>query len=112
VAKKKLESAKSGLTHFDAAGQARMVDVSVKPETHRTAIASAVVTMRPATAKLVAEGEMKKGDVLAVARIAGIGGIKRTSDLTPLCLSIEFYSMKCLCSIISILYSLAYCSIC
>ncbi len=85
MAKKKLESAKSGLTHFDAAGQARMVDVSVKPETHRTAIASAVVKMRPATAKLVAKGEMKKGDVLAVARIAGIGGIKRTSDLIPLC---------------------------
>ena len=62
-----------------------MVDVSIKPETHRRAVASGEVHMRPATAKRIANGDMKKGDVLAVARIAGIGGIKRTSDLIPLC---------------------------
>jgi cyclic pyranopterin phosphate synthase len=62
-----------------------MVDVSPKPETHRKAVASAQVLMQPATAKLVAKGEMSKGDVLAIARIAGIQGIKRTSDLIPLC---------------------------
>lgn len=62
-----------------------MVDVSIKPETHRRAVASGTVLMRPATAKRIANGDMKKGDVLAVARIAGIGGIKRTSDLIPLC---------------------------
>ena len=75
----------SGLTHFDSEGQARMVDVSEKPETHRKAVASAQVLMRPATAKLIARGEMSKGDVLAIARVAGIQGIKRTSDLIPLC---------------------------
>lgn len=75
----------SGLTHFDSQGQARMVDVSPKPETHRKAVASAQVLMRPATAKLIAKGEMSKGDVLAIARVAGIQGIKRTSDLIPLC---------------------------
>ncbi len=62
-----------------------MVDVSPKPETLRKAIASAQVLMKPATAKLIAKGEMSKGDVLAVARIAGIAGLKKTSDLIPLC---------------------------
>jgi cyclic pyranopterin phosphate synthase len=62
-----------------------MVDVSPKPETARKAVASAVVNMRPATAKLIDKGQMKKGDVLAVARIAGIQGLKKTADLVPLC---------------------------
>lgn len=79
------KSKPSGLTHFDSQGQARMVDVSPKPETHRKAVASAQVLMQPATAKLISKGEMSKGDVLAIARIAGIQGIKRTSDLIPLC---------------------------
>ena len=78
-------STPKGLTHFDSEGQARMVDVSPKPETHRKAVASAQVLMKPATAKLIAKGEMSKGDVLAIARIAGIQGLKRTSDLIPLC---------------------------
>lgn len=73
------------LTHFDADGQARMVDVSIKPETHRVAVATGEVLMKPTTAKLIAKGEMAKGDVLGIARIAGIQGIKRTSDLIPLC---------------------------
>lgn len=75
----------SPLTHFDAQGQAHMVDVSDKAETHRVARASGVIQMLPATFALVAEGRAKKGDVIAVARIAAIQGAKRTADLIPLC---------------------------
>jgi cyclic pyranopterin phosphate synthase len=74
-----------GLTHFDASGAARMVDVSVKPETARLAIASGVISMQPATAKAIAAGTIGKGDVLAVARLAAIGAAKRTSEWIPLC---------------------------
>lgn len=73
------------LTHFDAAGHAHMVDVSDKPVTLRIAIAEAVVRMQAATLALVTEGRAKKGDVLAVARLAGIMAAKRTADLVPLC---------------------------
>jgi cyclic pyranopterin monophosphate synthase len=73
------------LTHFDDAGQARMVDVSAKPETQRTAVAEGTLTMAPETLALVKEGRVGKGDALGVARIAGIMGAKRTSDLIPLC---------------------------
>src|SRR5436190_2810065 len=73
------------LTHFDAAGQAHMVDVSAKGETHRVARASGVIRMQPATLALVASGSAKKGDVLGVARIAAIQAAKRTSELVPLC---------------------------
>ncbi|MCP4443714.1 MAG: cyclic pyranopterin monophosphate synthase MoaC [Myxococcales bacterium] len=62
-----------------------MVDVSIKPETHRVAVATGEVLMKPSTAKLIAKGEVSKGDVLGIARVAGIQGIKRTSDLIPLC---------------------------
>ncbi|AGT07864.1 cyclic pyranopterin monophosphate synthase MoaC [Paracoccus aminophilus] len=72
------------LTHFDASGQAHMVDVSDKPETARTAVAEGLVVMSPETLAL-AKGGAKKGDVLGVARLAGIMGAKRTSDLIPLC---------------------------
>ncbi|MFN7723490.1 MAG: cyclic pyranopterin monophosphate synthase MoaC [Rubrivivax sp.] len=75
----------SPLTHFDAAGDAHMVDVSAKAETHRVARASGRIRMQPATFALVAEGRAKKGDVIAVARIAAIQGAKRTADLVPLC---------------------------
>ena len=75
----------SPLTHFDAAGQAHMVDVSAKGETHRVARASGVIRMQPATLALVASGSAKKGDVLGVARIAAIQAAKRTSELIPLC---------------------------
>ncbi len=73
------------LTHFDAQGHARMVDVSDKAVTHRVARASGVIRMLPATFALVAEGRAKKGDVIGVARIAAIQGAKRTADLVPLC---------------------------
>ncbi len=73
------------LTHFDAHGQAHMVDVSAKAETHRVARAAGVIRMQAATFELVANGQAKKGDVIAVARIAAIQGAKRTAELVPLC---------------------------
>ena len=73
------------LSHFDASGQAHMVDVSEKAVTARVAVAEATVTMAPATLSHVLEGTAKKGDVLGTARLAGIMGAKRTSDLIPLC---------------------------
>jgi cyclic pyranopterin phosphate synthase len=73
------------LTHFDAAGQAHMVDVGDKPATHRVALASGRISMQPDTLALVESGSAKKGDVLGVARIAAIQAAKRTSELIPLC---------------------------
>jgi cyclic pyranopterin monophosphate synthase len=73
------------LTHFDAQGEAHMVDVSAKAETHRVARATGRIRMLPATFALVAAGQAKKGDVIAVARIAAIQGAKRTAELVPLC---------------------------
>lgn len=73
------------LTHFDAAGNAAMVDISAKDITTRTATARGRITMQPATLKLIIDGTAKKGDVLGVARLAGIMGAKRTADLIPLC---------------------------
>jgi cyclic pyranopterin monophosphate synthase len=75
----------SGLTHFDAQGQAHMVDVAAKASTHRIAVAQGRITMLPATFALIEAGTAKKGDVLGIARIAGIQGAKKTSDLIPLC---------------------------
>ena len=75
----------SPLTHFDAQGQAHMVDVGAKAHTRRVAVAQGRITMLPATLALVTAGTAKKGDVLGIARIAGIQGAKRTSDLIPLC---------------------------
>ncbi len=75
----------SRLTHFDAKGDAVMVDVSGKPETERTATAAGSVIMQKATLDLILAGGVKKGDVLSVARLAGIMGAKRTPDLIPLC---------------------------
>jgi cyclic pyranopterin phosphate synthase len=72
-------------SHFDASGAAAMVDVGAKPVTERIATARARVTMLPATAALIRSGGAKKGDVLGVARIAGIMAAKRTSELIPLC---------------------------
>lgn len=74
-----------GFTHLDPAGRARMVDVTPKEPSHRRAIARGEVSMTPETASAVAQGAIKKGDVLAVARVAGIQAAKRTSDLVPLC---------------------------
>lgn len=73
------------LTHFDAAGRAAMVDVSAKDETSRTATARGRIVMAPATLALIREGRAGKGDVLGVARIAGIMAAKKTSELIPLC---------------------------
>jgi cyclic pyranopterin phosphate synthase len=75
----------AGLTHFDEAGAARMVDVGDKPATSRLAVARGAVRMAPATLALVREGRAAKGDVLGVARLAGIMAAKRTADLIPLC---------------------------
>ncbi|MBW3575045.1 MAG: cyclic pyranopterin monophosphate synthase MoaC [Actinobacteria bacterium] len=74
-----------GLTHLDPLGRARMVDVTPKEVTHRRAMARCRVFMEPATSGLVARGAITKGDVLAVARVAGIQAAKRTADLIPLC---------------------------
>ncbi|TAL92092.1 MAG: cyclic pyranopterin monophosphate synthase MoaC [Paraburkholderia sp.] len=73
------------LTHFDASGQAHMVDVGGKQETKRIAIASGTIRMLPATFALIRDGNAKKGDVIGIARIAAIQGAKRTADLIPLC---------------------------
>ena len=75
----------STLTHFDAQGQAHMVDVAAKAHTHRIAVATGRIEMLPATLALVHSGTAKKGDVLGIARIAGIQAAKKTSDLIPLC---------------------------
>ena len=75
----------SSLSHFDRKGNAIMVDVSGKPETERVATAAASVLMKPETLTLILAGGVKKGDVLAVARLAGIMAAKRTPDLIPLC---------------------------
>ena len=91
----------SALTHFDAQGQAHMVDVAAKPATHRIAIARGRIEMLPATLALIEAGTAKKGDVLGIARIAGIMAAKKTSDLIPLChplaltrVAIEFEANK------------------
>lgn len=74
-----------GLSHFDDQGRAHMVDVSAKPVTDRVATAEGLVRMAPATLALISEGRAQKGDVVAVARLAGIMAAKRTADLIPLC---------------------------
>ncbi len=75
----------SDLTHFDENGAAHMVDVSEKPVTHRVAVARGSIHMQPETLALIVEGRAKKGDVLGVARLAGIMAAKKTHDLIPLC---------------------------
>lgn len=99
------------LTHFDANGQAVMVDVTEKRETSRTAIAKGKIRVSPDTMKAILEGSAAKGDVLGVARVAGIMAVKRTSDLIPLChplligkTTIDFHidetacEIKCVCT--------------
>jgi cyclic pyranopterin monophosphate synthase len=75
----------SYLTHLDEKGVARMVDVGAKPDTERVAVAAGTVYMKPATLALIQQGALKKGDVLSVARVAGIMAAKKTSELIPLC---------------------------
>ncbi len=76
---------KQELTHFDKAGRGRMVDVSEKEATNRLAIACGIISMKKETLKRITEGQMKKGDVLAVAQVAGMMAVKRTPDLIPMC---------------------------
>ena len=89
------------LTHFDQSGQAHMVNVGDKPNTHRIAVATGKISMLPTTFEMVGAGNHKKGDVLGIARIAGIQASKRTADLIPLChplalshVSLEFHLNK------------------
>jgi len=82
------------LTHFDDAGAARMVDVGGKSETHRTATASARIRMNPATLALIQNRELAKGNVLEVARLAGIMAAKKTADLIPLCHPLPLNSVE------------------
>ena len=84
----------SELTHFDERGNAAMVDVGDKDITERTATAAGTVTMASATMKLIVDGGVKKGDVLSVARLAGIMGAKKTPDLIPLCHPLALTSVK------------------
>ncbi len=77
--------AMTGLTHFNAAGEAYMVDVGAKEATRRRAIAEGWIRLLPATLELILSGGHRKGDVLGIARVAGIMGAKRTADLVPLC---------------------------
>src|ERR1700760_3114537 len=86
----------SRMTHFDQQGNARMVDVASKPDTHRSALAAGAIRMQGETLKLIRSGDARKGDVLGVARIAGIQAAKRTSDLIPLChpLSLSFVGVE------------------
>lgn len=73
------------LTHLDSEGKARMVDVGAKPDTERLAVAAGAVYMQPETLRMIQDGALKKGDVLTVARLAGMMGAKKTADLIPLC---------------------------
>jgi cyclic pyranopterin phosphate synthase len=86
--------AKKAFTHFDKAGNAVMVDVSAKAATERLAVAKGTVHMNADTLKLIQSGKVKKGDVLAVAQLAGIQAAKRTSDLIPLCHPLALSSVK------------------
>jgi cyclic pyranopterin phosphate synthase len=81
-------------SHFDAEGKAVMVDVSAKPESERVAVAAGSVTMAPETLALIRDGGVQKGDVLAVARLAGIMAAKRTPDLIPLCHPLQLTSVE------------------
>lgn len=80
-----MEKENTEFTHFNAAGRSRMVDVSEKNITERVAVAKGSISMKSETLTKIMEGQMKKGDVLGVAQIAGIMGVKRTSDLIPMC---------------------------
>lgn len=82
------------LTHLDENGQAHMVDVSAKPDTERTAVARGEVHLRIETLALISQGLMKKGDVLGVARIAGIQAAKKTSELIPLCHPLPIHQVQ------------------
>lgn len=85
------------LSHVDARGRVKMVDVGEKPVSERTAVAQAVVRMRPSTLRMIQRGHVAKGDVVATARLAGIMAAKRTSELIPLChpLALDVVTVEC-----------------
>ena len=83
-----MSTERPGLSHLDPDGRARMVDVGEKPITHRRAVAEALVRVSPALAEAIRSNTLKKGDLLAVARLAGIQAAKRTDELIPLCHSL------------------------
>lgn len=85
------------LTHIDNKGDVRMVDVSQKPDTERIAVAEGFISMQPETLELITSGTAEKGDVLACARIAGIMGSKRTSDVIPMCHPLNMTKSKVEC---------------
>jgi cyclic pyranopterin monophosphate synthase len=87
-------TAGEALTHLNARGEAHIVDISAKPETYRQAVAEAVVEARPETVAAIFGGSLKKGDAVAVARIAGIMAAKKTADLIPLCHPIALTSVE------------------
>lgn len=95
VAEPARDARRDELTHVDAKGEVRMVDVSDKAETHRTAIAEGTILMHPETQTMVLQDRAKKGDVLACARVAGIMAIKRTSDIIPMCHPLLITKSKC-----------------
>jgi cyclic pyranopterin phosphate synthase len=86
------------LTHVDEAGRAKMVDVGHKPETDRVASARGAVVMAPETVRLIIDGQLKKGDVLTVAELAGIMAAKRTSELIPLCHPLQLTKVDVTCT--------------
>ena len=89
------DARRNELTHVDAKGEVRMVDVSDKAETHRIAIAEGTILMHPETQAMVLQDRAKKGDVLACARVAGIMAIKRTSDIIPMCHPLPITKSRC-----------------
>ena len=95
VAEPARDARRDELTHVDAKGEVRMVDVSDKAETHRIAIAEGTILMHPETQAMVLQDRAKKGDVLACARVAGIMAIKRTSDIIPMCHPLLITKSKC-----------------
>jgi cyclic pyranopterin monophosphate synthase len=87
------------LTHIDERGKAKMVDVSQKPDQEREAIARGFIRLQPETVELIRQSQIKKGDVLTVAKIAGIQGAKRTGELIPLCHPIQLWKIDVQCSL-------------
>lgn len=88
------------LTHIDERGKAKMVDVSQKPDQEREAIARGFIRLQSETVELIRQNQMKKGDVLTVAQIAGIQGAKRAADLIPLCHSIQLWKVDVKCELL------------
>ncbi len=95
------QSANAQLTHIDAQGNVRMVDVSAKPDTERIAIAEGTIFMKEETLELIVEGKAAKGDVLACARVAGIMAAKKTSELIPMCHPLNITKAKIDCEVVS-----------